>query len=289
MQKTVTLKLSNNEAESLKERLGNYGYTSAKPTNPYVLWRMNGKGITVMYYSKGSLVAQGEGDFSIFTDKGNHENEKSDSYTSHIGSDEVGKGDYFGPLVVCSAFVEEKDLDLIKENGITDSKKLSDSKMLKIFEMLKDVIKYQAVIAYPEEYNQHTKEYKNVSYFLASLHRRAVEGLLGKINISNPELIIDQFSLNKGRLENEFKGLNVNLTQFHKGESDIAVATASVFARAIFVQEFENMSEKYGMIFPKGATNVINFGKDFVKKYGQEELKNVAKISFRTTSQVLGF
>ena len=74
--------------------------------------------------------------------------------------------------------------------------------------------------------------------------------------------------------------------QFHKGESDIAVAIASVIARAIFLIEFKSMCDKYNFDFPKGSSIVIDSARDFVSKFGIDELRNVAKISFQTTKEV---
>jgi ribonuclease HIII len=101
--------------------------------------------------------------------------------------------------------------------------------------------------------------------------------------------VIDQFSSLKSRVTNELGelGKKVTLEQFHKGESDIAVAAASIIARGIFLEERVLMSKKYSFEFPKGASNVINPAKEFVKKYGQQELRRVAKIGFKTTKKVL--
>ena len=43
-----------------------------------------------------------------------------------IGCDEVGTGDYFGPLVVCCAYVPEELISKLQAMGIKDSKALED-------------------------------------------------------------------------------------------------------------------------------------------------------------------
>ena len=107
-------------------------------------------------------------------------------------------------------------------------------------------------------------------------------------NIPCESVVIDQFASSKSRILNEVGqlGIKLNVNQFHKGESDIAVAAASIIARGIFLEEFKKMNEEYGFSFPKGASDVINSGIEFVQKYGREELRKVAKVSFRTSQKI---
>jgi ribonuclease HIII len=103
------------------------------------------------------------------------------------------------------------------------------------------------------------------------------------------KVVIDQFSSKKSRVVDELGPLakGVKFVQFHKGESDIAVAFASVIARAIFLEELGKMNEEYYFTFPKGASNVITAAREFVKKNGVDELEKVAKTSFKTTKKVI--
>lgn len=286
-QQTLSIKLSKNEAQQIFNKLIDSGFKIENPNNQYILWRVSGNGIVTMYYTSGKLVAQGVGDFSIFQPSKNNNSEVTHMFQPHIGSDEVGKGDYFGPLVVCSAYIDKNTFNIVKELGIADSKTLSDSKILKIYKEIKDRIKFEVTIANPIEYNREIKKIGNVSIYLANLHKETILKLLESIEDKGIEVVVDQFSSNKGRLNQIFNDTKINLTQFHKGESDIAVATASVIARAIFLEELQSMDNKYGLKFPKGSSNVIEFAKEFVKKFGKEELGNVAKISFKTTKSVL--
>lgn len=283
MQITKSLKINSKEASLLYNKLVSKGFKEGKIPNPYVMWRLEGLNTTVMYYSSGSLVSQGEFDVtSVLTEEG------SKSFSPHLGNDEVGKGDYYGPLVVCSVFVDAHVRDLAISLGVADSKKISDPKIVDIFNQLKDSVVYSSEIVLPSRYNEELRMFKNVSYFLASLHASCAKQLVEKLGEENVyNCVVDQFSADKGRLVKAFEKVRVNLVQFHKGESDIAVALASIFARAIFLREWGIMNEKYSLDFPKGATDVIRFGKEFVEKYGEKELYNVAKISFRTTSQIL--
>jgi ribonuclease HIII len=210
----------------------------------------------------------------------------------HIGVDEVGKGDYFGPLVVVACFVNDKFLQDTQLLGIGDSKKISDNRIRDIYEEIRDYPYYYVSIVNPQEYNEQVKELKNVSILLAKQHSKVIEmGLrdLAEKNIECKEVVIDQFSSKKSRVIDELGplGKKIRFVQFHKGESDIAVACASVIARAIFLIELDKMSKEYYFTFPKGASNVIETGREFVKKHGVEELKKVAKISFKTTKRVI--
>jgi ribonuclease HIII len=280
MQNTLTRKISKEESDRYLTILESRGYKITYNPGQYILWRAQGEGLTISFYTSGSFVSQGATDMSFLEVP----SITSKTFKPHAGSDEVGKGDYFGPLVVCGVYLED---DSVKDLGIADSKKITDKKILSIYNKIKDSVKYSVKVIYPEIYNSELKNFENVSYFLASLHAQVADDLIKKYNLPKTDYVVDQFSLNKGRLVNAFKGLNLNLIQFHKGESDLAVACASVIARATFLIEMDKMGEKYGTIFPKGATDVINFGIDFVSKHGNDELKNVAKISFRTTSSIL--
>lgn len=286
-QNTKTLKISSLEAQTLFSELLKKDFKEVSIPNKYVLWRVEGNNLVVMMYTSGSLVIQGKGDTTLVTSR--IEGKNKDNFTPHLGSDEVGKGDYFGPLVVCCVYLDEKTYDIVSNTSITDSKKLSDFSIRRIYSEVKEQIDYSYISVSPKEYNEELTKFKNLSYFLANIHRKTASLLLSKLKvkkISPQYIVIDQFSLNKNRLENEFKGLKIEMRQFHKGESDIAVATASVFARAIFLEEMESMNEKYNFTFPKGATDVIDSGVKFVKKYGREKLTDVAKISFKTTAQI---
>ncbi|MCK9368976.1 ribonuclease HIII [Candidatus Dojkabacteria bacterium] len=283
MQTTTTIKISKDEEKTVAIGLLDIGFKEETIDNQYVSKRFVGNDLVVMLYTSGSLVIQGSGNPEVVT---NLISKNEGVFHPHIGSDEVGKGDYFGPLVVACAFLDNNSARIVKRLGVMDSKKMTDSKMSDIYNKIKDTIIHNVTVVLPSEYNIELKKFKNISYFLANIHKRTVEGILKK-NINPEYIVIDQFSLDKRRLSSEFKELPVAMRQFHKGESDIAVACASVIARAVFLQQMEKMNEKYDFKFPKGATDVINSGKKFVEKFGTDELTNVAKISFKTTKSVV--
>jgi ribonuclease HIII len=298
-QQTVSLKLTQEEVDPLKYVLEKKGWKKEDVNNEYVALRMrNDKGSVCTLYTSMKVVFQGKEDFQMLIKllknkaKGNGKTNVFVEVIPHIGVDEVGKGDYFGPLVVVACFVNDKFLQDTQLLGIGDSKKISDNRIRDIYEEIKDYPYYYVSIVKPQEYNKQIKELKNVSILLARQHSKVIEmGLkdLAEKNIECKEVVIDQFSSKKSRVIDELGplGKKVKFVQFHKGESDIAVACASVIARAIFLIELDKMSKEYYFTFPKGASNVIETGREFVKKHGVEELKKVAKISFKTTKKVI--
>jgi len=294
-QQTVSLKLTQEEVDSLKYVLEKKGWKKEDVNNEYVALRMkNDKGSVCTLYTSMKVVFQGREDFQelikLLKDKA--DGKDKGKVIPHIGVDEVGKGDYFGPLVVVACFVNDKFLQDTEFLGIGDSKKISDNRIRDIYEEIKDYPYYYVSVVNPQEYNKQIKELKNVSVLLAKQHSKVIEmGLkdLAEKNIECKEVVIDQFSSRKSRVIDELGplGKKVKFVQFHKGESDIAVACASVIARAIFLTELDKMEKEYYFTFPKGASNVIEAGREFVKKHGVEELKRVAKISFKTTKKVI--
>lgn len=291
MQNTKSIQTEKSKRDEMKDILLRLKWREEKSPNEYVYFRLrNYIGSTAMLYTSGKLVFQGNEDFEEVIKKIN--DEENNGIVPHLGVDEVGKGDYFGSLVVVSCFVNNESFSLFKKVGVGDSKTFSDKKIIEMYEQLKDYPYYYASIVKPSEYNQLEEEIKNASILLARQHSKVIEMGLGDLKSKNIEcnnVVIDQFSSSKSRILNELGkwGKAAVIEQHHKGESDIAVAAASVLARGIFLNEMEKLSKLYSFNFPKGASNVITKGKEFVKKYSKEELHNVAKISFKTTKQVI--
>lgn len=294
-QNTFTVEFKRDEYQKVKDSLLANNWVEEGDDNQYVVFRLRSpKGsICIMYFS-GKLVFQGKEDFTSIISSLKKSDEIPDKeFKPHMGVDEVGKGDYFGPLVVVSCFVNEEFFKKVKLLGFGDSKKFSDDRISKLYNSVKEYPYYYSSIVYPKEYNRMTEMYRNASLLLAKQHSLVIEkGLedLKSKGIKCEYVVIDQFSTTKSRVADELGelGMNHKLIQYHKGESDIAVACASVIARGIFIEEWSKMNDKYDFIFPKGASNVIDNARIFVSKYGKEELSNVAKISFKTTKEVLG-
>ncbi len=293
---TFTISIKKDDHTRVKEVLIANDWVLEYDSNQYVDSRFRSpRGSICILYLSGKLVFQGSEDFTsvIANIQGDEGRESFKDFKPHLGVDEVGKGDYFGPLVVASCFVDEVFAKKISLLGFADSKKFTDGKILKMFESIKDHPYYYVSVVSPHEYNILSKEYNNASILLAKQHSLVIEkGLvdLKSKGVECSQVVVDQFSSSKSRVSSELGelGKGIELVQFHKGESDIAVAAASIIARAIFLQEWEKMNNEYYFSFPKGATNVVASGKEFVKLHGREELDLVAKTGFRTTQEVLG-
>src|SRR3989344_695475 len=205
-----------------------------------------------------------------------------------IGTDEAGKGDYFGYLVAAAVFVDaaaEKKLAAFK---VKDSKMLSDMAVMKTATYVKKICKYEIVKISPEKYNALQKKFKNLNKILAWAHARAIENLLEKIKETPEEIIIDKFGdekyMKNAMMEN---GKKIKLVQKIRAESDMAVAAASILARAEFLKTLRQLSLMVGYKLPKGATHTEEAAKELVKKYGPEVLEGIAKLHFKTTKKVL--
>jgi ribonuclease HIII len=206
---------------------------------------------------------------------------------SRIGIDESGKGDYFGPLVVAAVHVTpeiEPDLKLME---VRDSKKISDGRVLEIARDLRQVCKHSIVAIGPQRYNELYAKIGNLNRLLAWGHARALENLLAQADCGLA--ISDQFGDERYILNALLeKGKRIQLVQRTKAEDDLAVAAASILARAEFLLRLKRLSEEVGTALPKGASNVELAARMVVKKHGKDRLGTVAKLHFKTTKSVLG-
>lgn len=206
-----------------------------------------------------------------------------------IGTDESGKGDFFGPLVTAAVLVSsEQDEENLLNAGVRDSKKISDGKVLKIADyILSSGIIHNVVVIGPQKYNQLYNKMKNLNNLLAWSHARAIENILVRAECNH--VVSDQFGnedlIRKSLFE---KGKQVYLIQQHRAERDTAVAAASVLARAEFLKRLDRLSEEAEILLPKGAGPlVIEAGKKLADIKGVPLLEQYAKIHFKTYRDVL--
>jgi ribonuclease HIII len=205
-----------------------------------------------------------------------------------IGIDESGKGDYFGPLVIAGVYVAQEQEEQLRVAGVRDSKTLSDKRVAALAEQIRALCLCTIVVIGPERYNSLHASLKNLNRLLAWGHARAIENLLAKV--SYDRVVADQFG-DERFLKNALmaKGRAVTLIQKPQAEEEVAVAAASIVARAEFLRRLQALSTRYGVSLPKGASDaVITAGKAFVRRHGAEALGQVAKLHFRTTASVLG-
>jgi ribonuclease HIII len=211
----------------------------------------------------------------------------------HIGTDESGKGDYFGPMVIAGLCLDEPAKVKLEAMGIRDSKLLSDKRCRELAAEIRIVCngKFIEVEIPPERYNklydQFRKEGKNLNHLLAWGHARAIESLLEKNPCSYA--VADQFGNERFILSKLMeKGKKLQLIQTPKAERYTAVAAASILARDRFLSRMEKLSREYGTLLPKGASDrVIQPALDIVKKRGIDELKKIAKLHHKTTQKIL--
>lgn len=214
---------------------------------------------------------------------GSSDPKDSDDPVEIIGTDESGKGDYFGPLVIAGVYVDAANGDKLIKLGVDDSKKLSDKLINLLAGKIREMCPYSVVAIGNERYNELYSRVGNLNRMLAWGHARAIENLLSIVECK--DALSDQFG-DPSLIENALmeKGKNINLRQRPRAEENVAVAAASILARDEFVKRMEDMSKKYGIDFPKGASSgVLETARVFTQKYGMDELKKVAKLHFKTT------
>ena len=217
------------------------------------------------------------------------EERKKYYYINSIGSDEVGTGDYFGPIVVTATYVCKDNIGFLEELGVKDSKKLTDLKILEIVPKIIKTIPYETIIYTNEEYNKHP-EY-NMNKIKAILHNKALLRLMKKDNYGYDKVVIDQFCYPKnyfGYLK-EAKNVYRKIDFTTKAEDKcLSVACASLISRYVFIKEMDKISKQLGKSIPKGAGNLVDdFARDIVKTNGKEILNKIAKLNFKNTGKIL--
>ena len=209
-------------------------------------------------------------------------------FISTIGSDEVGTGDYFGPIVVTASYVDIKDKFMLEELGIRDSKKLTDEKILSVAPKIIQSIPHVSYVLSPLEYNE--KGITNMNKVKAILHNK----MLYKTKMEHPNyeyIVVDQFAEKYVYFNYLKESSNVvrDITFLTKAEDQVlSVACASVISRYLFLKEYDKLSNELGFILPKGAGPIVDeVGKKIVQKFGKEKLNEVAKLSFKNTEKIL--
>ena len=266
-------------------------------TPPYAIFQAEEEDTIITLYNSGKVMFQGTSadvDANMWgavidNDKQEEKITKYLDITS-IGSDEVGTGDYFGPIVVTASFVKKEDIPFLKELGVTDSKKLTDEKITKIVPEIIKKIKYKSIILNNEEYNEKYSKENNMNKIKAIMHNKVLYSLLeetGKVDC----IIIDEFAKEE-RYYKYLEGINnivKNITFITKAEDkNYAVACSSVISRYIFIKEFNKLSDTYHIPLPKGSgSNVDKAGEELVEKYGNDILNKIAKKNFSNTKRIL--
>lgn len=276
----------------------------------YSVWRAKTKDFQAIYYNSGKFLVQGKDVSSIVneiesllsvssapklnikskTPETKIENDLQETcHKVYIGTDESGKGDFFGPLVVAGVQINETNKQKFIDLGIKDSKKLDDATIKKLAAHIKNESVHSVVVMNPAKYNELYDKFKNLNKLLAWGHARAIENILDKnpCEYALSDKFGDESLIKNALLKN---GQKIILDQRVRAESDIAVAAASILARAEYVKRMEELNFKYKILLPKGASSkVIEQGKLFIQKYSVEQLKDVAKMHFKTAGEITKF
>jgi len=209
--------------------------------------------------------------------------------TPRLGIDEAGKGDYFGPLVVAGARIPDAEVEesLIRI-GVRDSKLLkSDERTRRISSRLLEMLGPENVCVValsPPEYEARREEAGNVNRLLAEIDAGIIEKLRDDVRV----VVVDEFARDTRACLEPVMPEGVELEVRPRAEDDVAVAAASILARARFLEELGRLSGWAGFELPKGATHVLDAGRRVFGERGRAGLDEVAKTSFRTTEQIVG-
>ena len=310
---TITVKVSDNTMQEMEEFFEDF----ERPKTPaYARFQADDADCVVTLYDSGKAVFQGmSADISaqMWIERERHLNptkkvevknseqkekkEKQDVkidpkiyYANTIGSDEVGTGDYFGPIVVTSAYVNKENIKWLEELGVKDSKKLTDDKILEIVPEIIKKIPYKSIILTNKEYNERYNANTNMNKLKAILHNNVLIKLTNEIK-DYDYVVVDEFAKKFVYFNYLKESPNVfrNITFMTKGEDKcLSVACASMISRFIFIKEFDKLGEKVDTFLPKGASDIVTkTGKELVDKYGVNILKEIAKLNFKNTDKIL--
>lgn len=296
--KTIyTIKLSNDQMDNLGEILDEKGWIDYDVA--YSLFAFKGEKINVVGYQSGKLVVQGKktedfvrdilepqitGEAKLGYEEVNH----PEWFEDHLGVDESGKGDLFGPLVSCTVVAHSGMAKMWMDKGIRDSKSVSsDASVFKLEKIIREtegvVIKtaFAGMVKYNELYNK----FGNLNKMLAWFHSRSVMDSLKDKMV--PWGMLDQFT-KQPLVQRLVKVDDFTLRMQTKAEADPVVAAASIIARAEYVRQMKKLSDLAGETLLKGASaQVKQQAVKLVRDRGADALNQFAKMHFKTATEAL--
>jgi len=303
---SYTCKLTEAQAAALRSWLQAHQYQFRQV--PYARFAAEKEKTNVVFYESGKLVVQGKGtqEFVEFVLEPEIVQEARLGYEAvlnpdlllpRLGVDESGKGDFFGPLCIAGAYVNQAVVTAWADAGIRDSKNISSDKRIKdLAELIRKTPGCISTVV-PignEAYNRLYSKMRSVNAILAWGHARVIENLMGRRDHMIPppvRAISDQFASNKETVARALMplGRSIELVQKHRAEEDLAVAAASILARHEFVTRLGALEKQYGVGFPKGASAAVDAAaKEFAARHGADGLAKVAKMHFRTALRAQG-
>lgn len=306
-QKTFSFKVSDN----IKEEMLEYFQDKKRGKTPeYALFQADEADTVVTLYASGKVVFQGisadiDADMwrqrelklngKLPEEKQKKEKDKIKDNTDYyfinsIGSDEVGTGDYFGPIIVTAAYVSRKDISFLENLGVRDSKKITDEKILNIAPSIIKKIPHVSIMINNEEYNSTYEQNINMNKIKAILHNKALFSLLNKDNYHYDMIVVDEFAKKYVYFSylKEVKNVVRNITFTTKAEDKcLSVACASIISRFLFLKEIDKLSKELKIEIPKGASTKVDLvGREIVNKYGEAKLRSIAKLNFKNTNKI---
>lgn len=270
---------------------------------PYAIFQAQEEDTVITLYESGKAMFQGTSadvDAAMWgtvldntKEKQEEQKKKDQKYhnCSSVGSDEVGTGDYFGPIVVTAAYVKKEDVEKLEKLGVGDSKKITDDKIKKITPELIKIVKYRSMILTNKEYNEKYTKDINMNKIKAILHNKVLYQLMTEEKPNVDYIVVDEFARENRYYEylNGIPSIQRDITFMTKAEDkNLAVAAASIISRYIFLKEFDKLSDSIHIPLPKGAgRDVDEIGEEIVEKYGEEKLQDIAKVNFKNTDRIL--
>ena len=288
-------------SEQINTMLAYYqGYLTYNASD-YIIARAKLPHATITFYKTNVVLFQGVNEiaeynrwakqFGLPLDSSKKVIQTDLSSLSAIGSDEVGTGDYFGPIVVCAAYVSSSMIEQLRLLGVKDSKLLTDKQMIPMALKLSQMIPYSIVYLEPERINLLSKKRNNLNFVKAYLHNKAINSILKKTTgVKCDAILIDEFTPQEKYFEylSQEKDVIQNVTLIPNGEkAHMSVAAASILARVTFLRELSKLSKTYDFEFYKGAGPEVDKNAiSFVKANGWDELRKIAKMKFSNTERI---
>lgn len=268
---------------------------------PYVVFQAQEEDTVITMYESGKVMFQGTSadvDASMWgvaleksKDKEKPKVDEKYHNCSSVGSDEVGTGDYFGPIVVTASYVEKEDVSFLDELGVGDSKKINDEKIKKIAPQIAKRVKYRSVILSNREYNEKYTKNVNMNKIKAIMHNNVLYQLVNEEKPNYDYIIVDEFARETryyGYLK-DVPNVQKDITFMTKAEDkNLAVACSSIISRYLFLKEFDKLCDEVHIPLVKGASKEVDkIGEEVVDKYGEDKLKDIAKLNFKNTERIL--
>ncbi len=290
--------------DEIKEKMIEY-YKDKKRDKviPYVVFQAQEEDTVITLYESGKCMFQGTSadvDAAMWgvalentKEKQEENKKKAEKYynCNSVGSDEVGTGDYFGPIVVTATYVTKDDIPFLESLGVQDSKKIDDEKIKKIAPEIAKKIKYRSIILSNKEYNEKYTKELNMNKIKSIMHNKVLYQLMQEEKPKVDYIIIDEFA-REARYYEYLRGIpeiQRGITFMTKAEDkNLAVACGSIISRYIFLKEFDKICDSIHIPLPKGAgKDVDTIGEEVVEKYGRDKLKEIAKENFKNTDRIL--